>query len=415
MPEGTCNRLAAGFLLCAVGIISWGSPMPSGAMADYYLKCGWMYSETGCAALADRLEAVEFPSREERLALVLSQRIVSGSGEPWEHCSDLRVIAADHPDYAEALHQVALCAEHREAVALLRRALEIEPDNYGALGSMVHWIDHVLPRELVHEIGPGAVAAYREALYVSAVKNAAWKAAAAAAPSEDVAPARRWSGLFSAAAGMVEAALREGDPDAAEAVRARVRRDAGLDGLDYGVTDNVDVVCRLAVYVSGEFCATAVERSAERLSAEGLQLPDPVLAAVEAAAGDLRWFACAEATGQSSRGRGLRARLYPECGPEATETAAVARLRAVLEHHDGPWSSEHHRVHAQAFLGGDARREGLRAALRTDPENARARCDLAGALAREDPDAAGEVLGARGDLSCLQSARAWGDVPTVPR
>ncbi len=410
MARGTSNRLALGLLLCAAGA-SWASSVPSGAMADYYLQCGWLYSEAGCAALADRLEAVEFPSRDERLALVLSRRIVPGrdGGEPGEPCSDLHAIAADHPDYAEGLSHLAGCAQHREAVALLRRALEIERDNYGALRSLLRMIDHFLPDELVHEIGPGAVAAYREALYASALERAAWEAAAAAAASEDVAPARRWSGLFSAAASMVETALGEGDPDAAEAIRVRVRKDAGLDGLDYGVADNVDVVCRIGVYVSGEFCATAVERSAQRFAAQGQPLPDGVLSAIEAAAGDLRWFACAEATGQSRRS-GLRARLYPECGPEATETTAVARLRAVLEHHDGPRSSEHHRVHAQAFLGDGVRVEGLRAALRTDPDNARARCDLAGALAREDSEAAALVLGEGGDPACLEPARVWGDM-----
>ena len=95
----------------------------------------------------------------------------------------------------------------------------------------------------------------------------------------------------------------------------------------------------------------------------------------------------------------------------------MARLRAVLEHHGGAWSSEHHRVHAQGFLGDGARRDGLRAALRADPENARARCDLSRALSREDPGAAADVLGGGGDPSCLEPGFVWGDdrPPPLPR
>ena len=57
-------------------------------------------------------------------------------------------------------------------------------------------------------------------------------------------------------------------------------------------------------------------------------------------------------------------------GPPGASSSGVRRLRAVLEHHGGSWSSEHRRVHAQGFLGDDNRLECLRAALRADAGNA---------------------------------------------
>ena len=103
-----------------------------------------------------------------------------------------------------------------------------------------------------------------------------------------------------------------------------------------------------------------------------------------------------------------------ECWREATETHAVGRLRAVLEYHGGTWSSEHYRVLAQGFLGGDDRLEGLRGALRADAGNARARCELATALvARGDPAAAAAVGAV--DPECLERGDfAWGDIPAPP-
>ena len=47
-------------------------------------------------------------------------------------------------------------------------------------------------------------------------------------------------------------------------------------------------------------------------------------------------------------------------------TDDLARLRAVLERHGGVRSSEHHRGHAQGFLGDGDRLEGLRTALRME-------------------------------------------------
>ena len=400
----TSNRLAAvGWLLCAAGATgAWASAVPSGAMADYHLQCSWggTYSEAGCAALADRLEAIENPSRDEWLALVLS----SNSGAPEGACAGVRAVVAGHPDYAEALYRLAHCVDDGEAVALLRRALEIEPDNYGALKYLLRMIEHFLPPELIYEIDPDTLAAYREARYEGAQERAAWNAAAA---DLKVAPRMIWNDVFSAASGIVNAALREGDLDAAEAMRARVRRDVGLDELDYSVADNVTLACR-AVFVGGDFCAAAVEQAAEH--AEGVPLPGDVLAAVEVATEQLRRLACAASKGARPFGMLF---LHPgECLPETTETPAVRRLRAVLENHGGPRSSEHHRVLAQGFLDGEYRIDGLREALRLDSGNDRARCELATALAGRGDAEGAAALG--GDPECLKRGDfAWGDVGSI--
>ena len=62
-------------------------------------------------------------------------------------------------------------------------------------------------------------------------------------------------------------------------------------------------------------------------------------------------------------------------------------------------------MYAQGFLGDAERLDGLRTALLLDPNNARARCDLALALAaRDKTDEAREVLG-DGDPTCLENVK----------
>ena len=233
--------------------------------------------------------------------------------------------------------------------------------------------------------------------------------------------ARAGGDLFLPARHIRAAALRDGDIRAAEAVQARLHRDLGLDTLDYGAAgarDSLALACQPALYGSlglEDICVSGVENVAGRASAEGLPLPGYVLEAVAGVTDGLRRAACAASKGEGPFVEMLVLRPGECEGTEATETAAVARLRAVLEQHGGAWSSEHHRVYAQGFLGDGARREGLRAALRADPENARAQCDLAWALSREDPDAAAGVLGEGGDPSCLEGGpRVWGDHRPVP-
>ena len=236
-------------------------------------------------------------------------------------------------------------------------------------------------------------------------------------PSVEYWQATVWDGPLMGARHIHAAAVRDGNLAAAAAIRARLRQDLGLDGLDYAAASaraSLALACHPSLYGYlglEEVCLSGVEKLAGQASAHGLPLPGYLLKAIEQAAQVLRHAACAASTGASISGR--LSISAGECLPEATETAAVRRLRAVLDHHGGPRSSEHHRVLAQGFLGGDDRLEGLRAALRADGGNARARCDLAGALASRGNAEESAALDA--DPECVEFADfAWGDISAQP-
>ena len=406
----------AGCLLCASG--AWGDSAPSsGPMADYQAHCTWgrFSSKAACASLADRLGDVEHPSRDELLALVWSRNELRGAASlsRAEACSATEAIVAEHPDYADALFLLSRCAVmglrkvgDDDAVALLLRAAESEPDNYLVLKHLTsQWSD------IAGTIHPGALAAYRESLYAAAKGRVDWRRAALPEGAVAAEPHLVWTELYDAAQGIYAAALREGDLDAAEALQVRFRRDAGLDELDHtvGAQESLALACRYPPHLGlEEVCIATVEHLAGQASTDGVPLPPAVLEWVERVTEQLRRDACAASTGRSQHRLLI---LSPgTCdGPEATETTAVARLRAVLEHHGGTWSSEHHRVHAQGFLGGGDRLEGLRHALRADGQNTRARCDLARALASRGDDEEAAALDA--DPECVDFADfAWGDV-----
>jgi len=423
----------AGLLFAAV---SWSDPVPKGPMSEYLVHCrSWVsYSGEFCARLADRLAAVERPTRAERLALLMARvRLERRAGRTTDDCPGLAAIVADHPDYAYALYFLSYCVPPKpsqpgveSSVDLLRRAAEIEPDNYLVLERLLLLVEGFPPEAAglsgrVSDIDPASLATYREAMYEAGVARATWwqevwkHAEPDEPPGVDLLQATIWDGPLMAGRHIYAAAVREGDAAAAEAIQGRLRRDLGLDTLDYGAEGapaSLALACDPSLYVDlglPDVCLSGVEKLAGRASEEGLPLPGHVLKVVDHATDHLRHAACAASKGASLVGR---LTIYPgECPPEATETADVRRLRAVLEHHGGEWSSEHHRVYAQGFLGDGARRDGLRAALRLDPTNVLARCDLARALSREDPDAAADILGEGGDRSCLEPGPlVWGDL-----
>lgn len=267
-------------------------------------------------------------------------------------------------------------------------------------------------------IDPGTVSIRREALYEAAKARVSWRRSVMT-KEQAADPVAVWSELFEAALGVYVAAAREGDLDAAEAMQARVRRDAGLDVLEYGAESaraSLALACHPALYGYlglEEICLSGVEKLAGRASAHGQPLPGYVLKAVDQATDTLRRSACKRSLGKDPWEGGLA--LFPgDCLPESTETVDVLRLRAVLEHHGGAWSSEHHRVFAQGFLGSDRRLDGLRAALRADAGNERARCQLASALAARGDSEDAAALG--GDPECLEFGdRAWGDIGSYAR
>ena len=437
MFETRRGWLAAAGLLCAV--VSWGDTVANGPMSEYLAHCySWVsYSAESCARLADRLATVERPTRAERLALFKARvRLARRAGREADNCAGLAAIAADHPDYAYALYFLSYCVptvasepDGQSAVTLLKLAAEIEPDNYLVLARLLFLAEGFPPEAAglsgrVSDIDPGSLAAYREAMYEAGNARAVWWQAVLkdAEPddpaAEDLLQATVWEGPLLAGRYIYAAAAREGDLAAAEALRDRLRRDLELDALDYGLESaraSLALACQPSLYVDlglEDVCLSGVEKLAGRASADGLPLPGYVVKVVDLAADHLRRAACAASKGASLAGR---LAIYPgECLPEATETAAVRRLRAVLEHHGGAWSSEHHRVHAQGFLGDDKRLEGLRAALWADAGNARARCDLAAALAARGDSAGADALGGV-DPECLKRGDfRWGDIPAPP-
>ena len=445
MNKNTLFKMILGRTATAAGIlcaaVSWGDPVPdpAGPMSQYLVHChSWMaYSAEACTRLAERLAAVETPSPAERLALLKAQgTLAREAGRDADDCSGLAAFVADHPDYAYGLYFRSYCVPWdaqgdggESAIGLLLRAAEIEPDNYLVLQRIVLLEDGHPPegeRGLggrVPVVDPGTLAAYREAMYEGGKARAAWwrtvleDAEPDVPPDEDFLQYTISKGLLVAGSHIYAAAMGSGDLKAAEVIRGRLRRDLELDALDYGAEDapaSLALACQPALYGSvglEDACLAGVEKLASRASAAGLPLPGYVLKAVDQAAYTLREEACAESLGVAPGGRLLIPR--GGCLPEATETSAVRRLRAIMEHHGGPQSSEHHRVLAQGFLGGDDRLDGLRAALRADAGNARARCELATALAARGDSESAAALG--GDPECVEYGDfAWGEVPASP-
>ena len=408
MSRNTIGLLAGAFYAAA----SWGGPLPTGAMADYHLQCNWGHtaSEAACSDLVDGLAQAAWPSPDERLALILSRDVLADwrgekrtADDRGALCTDLRAIAADYPDYADPLPQLAShCADGDEYIGLLLRAIEIDRDNFYALYSLLHrgW---GAGAEAEEKVAPVVLAAYREALYEAARQHAVWEASAAASKNVPVPPGSVWNKLLISASHIVDAALREGDHAAAEAMRSRVRRDTGTDHSAEGLA----FACQTIVFME-DFCLEAVERQAASASGQGLQLPGDVLSVVESVTNHLRRTACAVNSGQDPSG--MLAYL-DGCSGEATATPAVRRLRAVLEHHGGAWSSEHHRVLAQGFLGDGDRLEGLRDALWADAKNDRARCDLARALASRGRASEAAALGAEPGCAKSFADFTWADTP----
>ncbi len=430
--------LAAAGLLCATG--PWADPVPTGPISEYLVHCrSWMsFSAEACARLGDRLAAVERPTRAERLALLMARGTLARSaGREADDCPGLAAIAADHPDYAYALYFLSYCVPkdappgEESSVGLLKRAAEIEPDNYLVLERLLWQVEGLrLEAPRLPGRGPDAdpatLAAWREAMYEAGKARAVWWQAVLedAEPddtlAEDYLQATVWEGPLDAGHRIYAAAMRVGDLAAAEAIQARLRRDLGLDALDYGAESaraSLALACQPVLYGYlglEDACLSGVEKLAARASADGVSLPGYVLKVVDEATGILRRQACAASQGEASGYGGMLVVRPDECWPELTETHAVGRLRTVLEHHDGAWSSEHHRVLAQGFQGGDDRLEGLRSALRVDAGNARARCDLATALAARGDTAGADALGAV-DAKCREFGDfAWGDISAPP-
>lgn len=410
--------------------VAWAAAGSSDArLDDYFRHCGRLDSRSaeGCAGVATRLDALAYMDQDQGLALAKARRY-SGMTTETEHCAEVRAHLEEHPNHAEGLHRLALfCTpDMNRSVTLLAQALDIDPRNFHALESLLYlnWL-----HDEDFAIDPATLATYRETLY----EIQRQRARVALGLSEVLLPiwtppyprgygsSDVWNGMFSAARYILEVAARAGEAEAAAAIRARVRRDAGLDVLDYAelgdckqwdpwpahcgrgtAMESLVLACDGILYDLDleDICATVIERVAGEASAAGLAIPHRVLLVAESAVRDLRTKAC---YGRVPRNAYARREECYRFGQGETESVAVARIRAALEHHAGHWSAEHQRVHAMGFLGDTERLDALREVLRADPGNGRARCNLASALASRGKHAAAEkALGSDGDPKCLK-------------
>ena len=366
-------------LLCVLAL-PWCGPILADPSADYYRACehaafdhalsaphiltraefnerraeGRRRADVSCAAFVARLARLPDPTPEERLALF---QATSWIGEDGDFCDAAMPLARALPDSnADALQVRSVCAADREAsLALLLRSLGADP---------------------------------RHPRHHSGLKRLRWRVWFGGAEVDAETLLRHWNTDYEiarfpgekigAASLVYEVAVETGDQEAAEEIRARVRRDLGLDTLEFERREaTLELVCDRAILELDleELCTGGVERLAAESAALGDPLPPDILRPLE---GAIRLIS------------GTRLRLGGGGGPE--ERDALARLQTVLDGYPGHLkSSEHLRVYAEAFQEGPERIGALRRATHLDPGNLAARCGLAEALERTSPEEAWSI------------------------
>ena len=307
-------------------------------------------SEAACSALVERLSALTDPAPGERLALFRARSWLAHYPDSVDYCNEVRALAEDLEDRPDVLYEFAVCSYwpmpsgpdgvrrgHENLISGLQATLALAPVHEDALDLLVYKV-----RALGYGYGvdAAALAGYAATLYET-------------------------TGSLEAAVAVYEAALDAGDPETAEAVRGRVRRDLELDALDYGAgrvrQESLTLACSDRLFDLGleDACFSALEMLAETYADHGEALPLDVLGHVVATSAMLRFQL---ATDRAQRGK--------------------ARLRAVLDAHPEPFrSSEHYRAYAATASSWGNRIEALRRAVELDGGNLKARCELAGALA----------------------------------
>lgn len=347
----------AGFLsrmACRGGLLlGLFSGVPSGAdpLADYVQACeAWNSRDAArptCSALVERLSGLASPKPAERLAL-FKARVWLGdfpNASYGTYCDGVRAIADYLPDHPEVLFNAALCEGPRRAersAALVLRALEVDPEYTEALDFLAGL---VWRRDEDLGVDAATLAQHRRTLYEVAEGD---------------------NGKIDAAVYIYAAAVDGGDPNAATAIREKVRRDLAFDALDYGPEHRADSLQRTCgderlFYLDLErLCIDAIGMLSGDAAAVGESIPDDVLSHIGDAF-DLFHY-----------------RKW-KTGPK---TGAVARLKAVLDALPEPLrSSEHYRVYARTTRDWADRVGPLRRAVDLDSGNFAAHCDLADALA----------------------------------
>ena len=328
------------------------------AAFDERLAEGRRQAEVSCASFVARLARLPDPTPEERLALF---QATSWTGEHGDYCGAAMPLAQALPDNADSLQIRSACAADREeSLALLLRSLEADPR---------HPRHHRGLKRLRREVwfGGAEVDAGVDAETLLRHWNTDYEIVAQS-PSEKT----------SAAALIYATAIEAGDREVAEDIRVRVRRDLGLDTLEFKRREaTLDLVCEHAILELDleELCTGGVERLAAESATLGDPLPPDILRPLE------RVTRLISGIRLTSGGGG---------GPE--ERDALARLKTLLDGYpEHLKSSEHLRVYAEAFREGPERIGALRRAVYLDPGNLAARCGLAKTLERTSPEEAWSI------------------------
>ena len=383
----TCHRIgpARWFrLLPCVLALPWCGAVLADPSADYYRACehaafdhalsaphiltraefnerraeGRRRAEDSCAAFVARLARLPDPTLEERLALFQATRWI---GEDGDYCGAAMPFAQALPDNsADALQVRSVCAADREAsLALLLRSLEADPR---------HPRHHSGLKRLRWKVWFGGAEVDAEVDAETLLRH--W--------NTDYEIARSPGEKTSAAALIYATAVEAGDQEVAEEIRVRVRRDLGLDTLEFKRREaTLELVCEHAILELDleELCTGGMERLAAESATLGHPLPPDILRPLE------RIIRLISGIRLTSGGGG---------GPE--ERDALARLQTLLDGYpEHLKSSEHLRVYAEAFREGPERIGALRRAVYLDPGNLAARCGLAKTLERTSPEEAWSI------------------------
>ena len=369
-------------LLCGL-TIPWCGALLADPSADFYRACvdapydyaasvphlitraeynerlaeGHRRADISCAALVARLSRLPDPTPEERLALLRATRWFGGDGD---FCDTVMPFAEALPDNnADALQIRSTCTvakDREESLALLLRSLEADP-RHPRHGSGLRSLDWVVWHSGA-EVDAETLLRHWNTDYEIFAQS----------PGEKT----------SAAALIYATAVEAGDQEAVEEIRVRVRRDLGLDTLEFKRREaTLDLVCEHAILELDleELCTGGVERLAAESAALGDPLPPDILRPLERVIRLISGF-----------------RLISGGGGGPEERDALTRLQTVLDGYpDHLKSSKHLWVYAQAFREGPERIGALRRAVYLDPSNLAARCGLAKTLERTSPEEAWSI------------------------
>ena len=224
---------------------------------------------SACTAFLARLAALADPGPEERLALISGRRFI---GPPDGYhadaektfCEALGDLLRDHPEYGEVWYEFSHCVDDQgERVAMLETALAIDPMNSHAIGFLALTAEHGWYDYSEYGIPAGQLIRYLMTGYET---------------TQDKQDKRTFARL------MYRTSLESGHPEAARAVQHRVRRDYGLDSLDYtehGRAASLETVCSFTMlYVLTDACVGALESLFVAAATDGVPVPDDVISVI---------------------------------------------------------------------------------------------------------------------------------------